>query len=79
MLYEVFGDGEAMRRVKVEGTEADNESETICVGWPFSIVAGCESQGVTFEETVRRAGFVLEIDTVWRRIVHRYVSSQTSE
>ena len=45
-----------------EGTEADDESETISVGEPLSIVGGCESEGVTFEEAVGRAGLVSETE-----------------
>ena len=54
---------EARRRVDDEGTEADDESEVISVGEPLSIVAGCESEGVTFEEAVGRAGFISETET----------------
>ena len=54
---------EARRRVEDEGTEADDESENISVGGPLSIVCGCESEGVTFEEAVGRAGLVSETKT----------------
>ena len=50
------------RRVDDEGTEADDESETISVGGPLSIVGGCESEGVTFGEAVGRAGIVSETE-----------------
>ena len=43
--------GDVRRQVDDEGTEADDESEIISVGGPLSIVGGCESEGVTFEET----------------------------
>ena len=51
---------ETRRRVDDEGTEADDESEIICVGGPLSIF--CESEGVTFEEAVGRAGLISETD-----------------
>ena len=54
---------EARRRVEDEGTEADDESEIISVGGPLSIVGGCESGGVTFEEAVGRAGLISETET----------------
>ena len=50
------------RRAEDEGTEADDESEVISVGGPLSIVGG-ESEGVTFEEAVRRAGVISETQT----------------
>ena len=53
---------EAKRRVEDEGTEADDESEIVSVGGPWSI-AGGESDGVTFEEAVGRAGLVSEAET----------------
>ena len=52
--------GDVRRPVDDEGTEADDESEIISVGGPLSIVGGCESEGVTFEEAVGRAGLVSE-------------------
>ena len=54
--------GDARRRVEDEGTEVDDESEIIFVGGPLSIVGG-ESEGVTFEEAVGRAGLILETET----------------
>ena len=45
-----------------EGTEADDESEIISVGGPLSIVGGCESESVTFEEAAGRAGLISEIE-----------------
>ena len=51
------------RRVADEGVDADDESEIISVGGPLSIVGGCESEGVTFEEAVGRARIVSETDT----------------
>ena len=54
---------EARRRVEDEGTEVDDESEIISVGGPLSILVGRESEGVTFEETVGRAGFISETET----------------
>ena len=54
---------EARRRVEDEGTEVDDESEIISVGGPLSIVGGCESEGVTFEEAVGRAGLISETET----------------
>ena len=53
---------EARRRVKDEGTEADDESEIISVGGPLSIVGG-ESKGVTIEQAVGRSGFISETET----------------
>ena len=58
----VVSSGDAMRRVDNEGTEADDESEIISVGGPLSIVGGIESEGVTFEEPVGRAGLISETD-----------------
>ena len=46
-----------------EGTEADDESEIISVGGPLSIVGGSESEVVTIEEAVGRAGFISETET----------------
>ena len=54
---------EVRRRVEDEGTEADDESEIICVGGPLSIVGGCELEGVTFEEEVGRASLISETET----------------
>ena len=59
ILREAVGSsGDVRRRVDDEGTEADDESEIISVGGPLSIVGGCESEGVTFEEAVGRAGLI---------------------
>ena len=58
MREAVASSGEARIRVDDEGTEADDESEIISVGRPLSIVGGCESEGVTFEEAVGRAGLI---------------------
>ena len=55
--------GDVRRRVDDEGTEPDDESEIISVGGPLSIVGGCESDEVTFEEAVRRAGLISETET----------------
>ena len=55
--------GDARRRAEDEGTEADDESEIISVGVPLSIVGGCESEGVTFEEAVGRTGLISETET----------------
>ena len=52
--------GDVRRRVEVEGTEADEESEIISVGGPLSNVGRCESEGVTFEEANGRAGLISE-------------------
>ena len=54
--------GDVRRRVDDEGTEADDESKIISVGGPLSIVGGCGSEGVTFEEAVGRTGFISETD-----------------
>ena len=58
----VTSSGDARRRVDDEGTEADDESEVISVGGPLSIFGG-ESEGVTFEEAVGKAGFILKTET----------------
>ena len=60
MRETVGGSEDVRRRVHDEGTEADDESEIISVGGPLSIVGGCESEGVTFEEAVGRAGLISE-------------------
>ena len=60
IVYEAVVSEEARRGVDDEGTEADDESEIISVGGPLSIV--CESEGVTFEEAVGRAGLISETD-----------------
>ena len=59
----VMNSGDARRRVEYEGTEADDESEITSVGGPLSI-AGGESEGVTFEEAVGRAGLISETDCI---------------
>ena len=58
----VVSSGDAKRRADDEGTEALDESEIISVGGPLSIVGGCESEGVTFEEAVGRAGLFSETE-----------------
>ena len=62
MREAVGSSGDVRRRVDNEGTEADDESEIISVGGPPSIVGGCESEGVTFEEAVGRAGLISETE-----------------
>ena len=62
VLEAAVSSGDARRRVDDEGTEADDESEIISVGGPLSIVGGCKSEGVTFEEAVGRAGLIPETD-----------------
>ena len=54
---------EARWPLEVEGPEADDESELISVGGPLWTVGGSESEGVTFEEAVGRAGLVSETET----------------
>ena len=54
--------GDVRRPVDDDSTEADDESEIISVGRPLSIVGGCESVGVTFEEAVGRAGLISETE-----------------
>ena len=54
--------GDVRRQVDDEGTEADDESEVISVGGALSIVGGCESEGVTFEEAVGKAGLISETE-----------------
>ena len=63
VLKAVLSSGDSRRRVDNEGTEADDGSEIISVGGPLSIVGGCESEGVTFEEAVGRAGLLSETET----------------
>ena len=58
----VESSGDIRRRVDDDGTEADDESEIISVGGPLSIVGGCESEGVTIEEAVGRAGLISETE-----------------
>ena len=60
MREAVVSRGDVRRRVDDEGTEADDESEIISVRGPLSIVGGCESDEVTFEEAVGRAGLISE-------------------
>ena len=62
MREAVGGCGDVKRRVDDEGTEADDESEIICVGGPLSYVGGCESEGIIFEEAVGRAGLNSETE-----------------
>ena len=62
MREAVVSSADARGRVEDEGTEADDESEIISVGGPLSIVGGCDSEGVTFEEAVGRAGLISETD-----------------
>ena len=62
IVCEAVENEEARRRVDDEGTEVDDESEIISVGGPLSIVGGCESEGVTFEEAVARAGLISETE-----------------
>ena len=62
MREAVVNGGDAKRRVDDEGTEVDDESEIISVGGLLSIIGGCESEGVTFEEAVGRAGLISETD-----------------
>ena len=62
MREAALSSGGVRRRVDDEGTEADDESEMISVGGPLSIVGG-ESEGVTFEEAVGRAGLISETET----------------
>ena len=54
---------DARRRVEDEATEADDDSKIISVGGPLSIVGGCQSEGVTFEEAVGRDGLISETKT----------------
>ena len=63
ILHEVVVGEEARKQVEDESTKTDNESEIISVGRPLSIVEGCESEGVTFEEAIGRAGLISEPKT----------------
>ena len=49
-----------------ESTEADDESEIISVHGPLSFL-WCDSEGVTFEQAIGRAGPVSETDTTSHR------------
>ena len=60
IVHEAVVSEEARRGEDDEGTEADDESEIISVDGPLSIV--CESEGVTFEEAVGKAGLISETD-----------------
>ena len=53
----------ARRQLEDEGTEADDESKIIPVAGALSSVSGCESEGVTLEEAVRRDCLISETDT----------------
>ena len=43
----------------------DKESEIVSVGVPLSIVGGCESEDVTFQEAIGRPGLISETETAW--------------
>ena len=58
----VVGEG-ARSQVEDEGTEADSDSEIRSVDGPLSIVGGCESEGITFQEAVGRAGLISVTET----------------
>ena len=62
IVLEAVINEEARRLVEDEGTEADDESVIISVGGLMSIVDGCESEGVTFEEAVGRAALISETE-----------------
>ena len=63
LLHEAVVDEEARRQKEDKGTEADHQSEIVSVGGPLSIVGKCESEGVTFEQEIGRAGLFSETDT----------------
>ena len=63
IVCEVVVIEETRRRVEDEGIEADDESKIISVGGPLSIVGGCESESVTFEEAAGRDGLISETET----------------
>ena len=65
MREAAVSNGDVKRRVDDEGTEADDKSEIISVGGPLSIFGGCESEGVTFEEAVGRAGLISETENAF--------------
>ena len=54
---------EARRPAEDKGREVDGESEIISVGGPLGIAGGCESEGLTFEEAVGRAGLISETES----------------
>ena len=61
----VMSSGDARKRVEDEGTQVDDESEIISGGGPVSLVGGCDSEGVTVEEAVGRAGLFSETETAF--------------
>ena len=79
MREAVGSSGDVRRRVDDEGTEADDESEIISVGGPLSIFGGCESEGVTFEEAVGRAGLISETKMHLILPDYRFFNFQTSQ
>ena len=63
IVHEAVVGEEARRQVEDQDSEADDESEFISVGGLLLIVGGCESEGVTFEEAVGRAGLISETES----------------
>ena len=63
MLHEAVGNVEAIGKweTRLRRLKASQKSSG---GGPLSIGAVCESKGVTFEESIGRAGLVLETNTV---------------
>ena len=49
---------------KVEGTEADDEDGVVSVGGTPSTIVGDESEGLAFEEAMRKVWLAREIDTI---------------
>ena len=79
IVREVVASEEEGRRVDDEGAEVDDESEIISVVGPLSIVGGFESEGVTFEDAVGRAGSSQRQRLRWIRLDYRFPSFQTSQ
>ena len=53
---------EAVISEEARRREAEDESEDISVGGPLSIIGGCESEGVNFEEAFGRADLISETE-----------------
>ena len=53
---------EARRQVDDEDTEAVDGSKIISVGGPLSIVGGCDSEGVNFDEAAGRTDLISETE-----------------
>ena len=79
ILHEVVVGEEARRQVEDEGTEADDESETVSVGRPLSIVEGASQRASPLRGQLRELVSFQRQTLLWPQTVYRYVSFQTSE